>query len=278
MPSTAVQPADRADPVDIDIDIDAERRWLESLRRRYHHRRFLSPDPLEAVYDYDAARDREIVAFIAASLAYGNVKAMLPAIRAVLDALAPSPTASILTPRPPLRVRFRAFRYRFTSGAQLTALLAAIAHLIHHHGSLHASFTRHLNPKDTTIIDALGRFVDDLHRAAPLPLAHLIPHPAAGSACKRLNLFLRWMVRRDEIDPGGWTGVNPSRLIMPLDTHVYQIAHARRWTQRRTPDLKTALHITDRLRTIHPTDPLRYDFAITRPGIRREVLPDGCRG
>ena len=272
MSRTAVPPTPHAELVG--IDIDRERRWLESLRRRYHHRRFLSPDPLEVVYGCEDPRDREIVALIASALAYGNVKAMLPAIRTVLDALGSSPATSLQSSMLLLRRRLRDFRYRFTTGAQLASLLNAVSHIIKQHGSLHACFIRQLNNDDVTIINALGCFVDELRRAAPSPLAHLVPHPHAGSACKRLNLFLRWMVRSDEIDPGGWSGVNPGRLIIPLDTHVYRVARARRWTHRRTPDLKTALHITSLLRAIRKNDPLRYDFAITRPGIRREAMPD----
>jgi len=250
---------------------EKERRWLEALRRRYHHRRFVSPDPLEVLYDYEDLRDREIVGLIASSLAYGNVKAMLPAIRGVLDLLGPSPARSLrCTGRRTLARRLRGFRYRFTSGDQLAGLLSAVGTIIAERGNLEACFCANLADDDETILPALGTFVDALAAAAPCPLAHLVPHPANGSACKRLNLFLRWMVRSDVIDPGGWRGIRPARLIMPLDRHIYRTALSRGWTRRRTADLKTALQITARLRRLCPADPLRYDFAITRPGIRGE--------
>ena len=248
-----------------------EHAWLEALRRRYHHRRFVSPDPLEVLYDYDDVRDREIVGLVASSLAYGNVKAMLPAIRGVLETLGPSPAATLRSARPAtLRRRLRGFRYRFTTGDQLAGLLAAIRAIIGEHGNLEECFCAHLDDDDETILPALGAFVEAMTDASDCALAHLVPHPADGSACKRLNLFLRWMVRRDAIDPGGWERVRPDRLIMPLDTHVHRTALARRWSRRRTADLAAAMEITAFLRVIHPDDPLRYDFAITRPGIRRE--------
>lgn len=250
---------------------EKERRWLEALRRRYHHRRFVSPDPLEVLYDYDDLRDREIVGLIASSLAYGNVKAMLPAIRGVLETLGPSPAATLQSARPAtLRRRLRGFRYRFTSGDQLAGLLAAVGTIIAEHGDLETCFCANLADDDETILPALGAFVDALTEAAGCALAHLVPHPANGSACKRLNLFLRWMVRSDVIDPGGWRGIRPARLIMPLDTHVHRTALERGWTRRKTADLAAAMEITAVLRGIHPDDPLRYDFAITRPGIRGE--------
>jgi uncharacterized protein (TIGR02757 family) len=250
----------------------AEQRWLEDLRRRYHHRRFVPPDPLEVLYGYEDVRDREIVALTASALAYGNVKAMLPAIRGVLDMLGPSPAATLrCARRASLRRDLRGFRYRFTTGDQLARLLAAIGIVIAEHGRLEACFGANLDDDDETIVPALGAFVEALMDAAGAPLPHLLPHPADGSACKRLSLFLRWMVRRDAVDPGGWNSIGRHQLIMPLDTHVHRTALSRGWTRRRTADLVAAMQITAFLRAIRPDDPLRYDFAITRPGIRREA-------
>ncbi len=250
----------------------SERKWLEQLRNRYNHRRFVSPDPLEVLYDYETPADREVVGLIASSLAYGNVKAMLPAIRTVLDLLGPSPTDALRTTmRRTLARRLNGFRYRFTPGSQVAALLAGMKAILEEHGSLNNCLRRHITSGEETILPALGGFVDELSDAAGSSLAHLIPHPRKGSACKRLNLYLRWMVRKDAIDPGGWRGVKPSLLIMPIDTHVYQTARWRGWTARKSANLNTALEITAVLRELCPDDPLRWDFAITRPGIHDGV-------
>ncbi|NNF45093.1 MAG: TIGR02757 family protein [Phycisphaerales bacterium] len=248
-----------------------ERRWLEGLHRRYHHPRFITPDPLEFVHRYDEPDDREVVGLIASALAYGNVTAMRPAIGRVLDPLGARPAATIAawTPR---RVRrtYAGFRYRFTDADTLGGLLVAARRVRRTRGSLDACLATHATPTDDDAFAALGGLVDELHAAAGAPLTHLIPHPRGGSACKRLCLWLRWMVRCDAVDPGGWTGVAPSQLVMPLDTHVFQIAQRRGWTRRRTPNGAAALEVTTHLRRLCPRDPLRYDFAITRPGIRRE--------
>ena len=133
-------------------------------------------------------------------------------------------------------------------------------------GSIEACFAAH-DAGEPDVLGALGGLVDELSSAAAHSLAHLVPHPAGGSACKRLNLYLRWMVRRDDVDPGGWTTVDPARLVMPLDTHVHRTARTRGWTARRSADLRTAQEVTAVLGAISPGDPLRYDFAVTRPGI-----------
>ena len=257
---------------------DVDRRWLEQLYRRYHHRRFVPPDPLQFLYGYDDVRDREVVGLIASSLAYGNVKAMLPAIERAIEPLGSSP-ARVLTQTAPrdLRRRYRGFRYRFTSDEQLSGLLLAVRVVIAQHGTLEACAASR-GAGETTVLSSISALVETLAAAAPCSLIHLLPHPAAGSACKRLNLYFRWMVREDLVDPGGWRSFRPDQLVMPLDTHVFTTAHARGWTARRSADLKTALAVTSTLREISPDDPLRYDFAITRPGIRGPETPGPCHG
>jgi len=118
------------------------------------------------------------------------------------------------------------------------------------------------------LLPALGRFVDELCSAAGGLDDHLLPRPERGSACKRLNLWLRWMVRRDAVDPGGWTGVSPAQLVVPLDVHMHRICRALGLTRREAADLRTAVEITDAFRSFAPDDPVRYDFALTRLGIR----------
>lgn len=100
---------------------------------------------------------------------------------------------------------------------------------------------------------------------------YLLPDPAQGSACKRLHLYLRWMVRNDAVDPGCWRHVAPNVLVVPLDTHMHRIARALGLTRRKQADARAAAEITAAFRTIAPTDPVRYDFALTRLGIRRDT-------
>ena len=165
---------------------------------------------------------------------------------------------------------FAGFRHRFARGHELARLLLGLKRLIERHGSLGACFASHLKAADETVAPALGPFVREFRAAADGLESHLLPDPSRGSACKRLNLFLRWMVRRDEIDPGGWDGVSPARLIVPLDVHMHRICGSLGLTKRAAADLRAALEITAAFRAFDPDDPVRYDFAISHLGIRGE--------
>ncbi|MEW5909317.1 MAG: TIGR02757 family protein, partial [Thermodesulfobacteriota bacterium] len=140
-------------------------------------------------------------------------------------------------------------------------------------GSLYRLFLSGMKKEDKTILDPLNRFSFRLMEASNFKTGHLIALPERGSPCKRMNLFLRWMVRKDEIDPGGWDEIPPSKLIVPLDTHLHSVSIALGLTCRKQANLKTALEITNRFKTISPEDPVRYDFSLTRFGIRSELSP-----
>jgi uncharacterized protein (TIGR02757 family) len=127
-----------------------------------------------------------------------------------------------------------------------------------------------LSSKDETTLPALSSFAREINVRACEQYNSLIPQPAKKSACKRLHLFLRWMVRSDEVDPGVWTGVSPAVLIIPLDTHMHRICGLLGMTARTQADMRTAHEITEGFRRVSPEDPVRYDFALTRLGILRE--------
>jgi len=163
---------------------------------------------------------------------------------------------------------FSDVKHRFTTGQDIAQLLRGVKRVIEKHGSLQKCFLSRLHPNDHNVIPALSAFVENIF---PEGCDFLIPTPGRGSACKRLNLFLRWMVRRDEVDPGGWDGVPPSKLLVPLDTHMHRIALALGLTKRKQADLRTAIEITEAFRKLSPGDPVRYDFVLTRFGIRKDL-------
>ncbi len=244
------------------------REALEELYARLNRREFVHPDPLEVLYEYEDPLDREVVGLVAASLAYGRVKSILNSVRLVLGRM-PSPARFLADATPEgLRRTFADFRHRFATGEQLAALLLGVKSVIAHHGSLACCFRAGLRADHETIVPALGHFVEALCSAAGGLDDHLLPRPERGSACKRLDLFLRWMVRRDAVDPGGWEGVSPAWLIVPLDVHMHRICRALGLTRREAADLRTAVEITDAFRAFAPDDPVRYDFSLTRLGIR----------
>jgi uncharacterized protein (TIGR02757 family) len=245
---------------------------FDKLYGTYNRREYVRPDPLELLYGYDDVRDGEIVGLVASSLAYGRVAQILKSVSSVLDAMGASPAAFLegASPRS-LERTYAGFKHRFTTGIELAGVLFGVKRAIERHGSLNACFTAALNDRDETVVPALTAFVEELRGVGGFGCNSLLPSPAGGSACKRLHLYLRWMVRRDAVDPGGWDGVMASKLIVPLDTHMYRIARSFGFTERRQADGKAALEVTAAFRELAPDDPVRYDFALTRLGIRDDA-------
>lgn len=248
-------------------------RNLEALYRNLNQRKFVHPDPLEFLYAYESVRDREIVGLIAACLAYGRVAQILKSVRTILQAMGPSPTAFLSSTGPEaLDVRLEGFKHRFASGAHIRDMLMGARAMIEQDGSLYQAFMKGFKPSDQSVVPALDLFCRRL--SASGDPGHLIPLPHRGSACKRMNLFLRWMVRADAVDPGGWAGIPKSRLIIPLDVHMHRIALRLGLTRRKAGNLATALEVTAGFARWVPEDPVRYDFALTRLGIRGDMSID----
>lgn len=233
----------------------------------------IAPDPLQLVLRYDDPLDQETAGLIAAAFAYGRAETIVANIGVVLTRMKPSPYQYLLSfDRAEALRRFAGFAHRFHKTPDLVAFFALLAAAIREHGSLGALFEKCYDPADTDIAPALTRFVNALRKPSfaqrPTPaLQYLLTSPEDGSACKRMNLYLRWMVRRTAPDLGLWTFVSPSRLLMPVDTHIHRIATFLGLNDRKSADLKAARAITTRLARFDATDPVRYDFALCRLGI-----------
>lgn len=251
-------------------DFEILRTLLDEAYAEYNHAALISPDPLECVYRYRCNRDREIVGLIAASLAYGRVAQILTSVERVLSVLGPSPCETLLcSNRAYLERELAGFRHRWTTPDELVGLLLGIQGAVLRHGSLQGCFCSHDSINESTFVTALAGFVRELG-GCERP-SSLLSAPEKGSACKRLHLYLRWMVRDDAVDPGCWSGLSPRRLVVPLDTHMFRIARALGMTQRRQANLKAAMEITRAFGVLAPEDPVRYDFALTRLGIRSDM-------
>lgn len=252
--------------------------------------RLIQGDPIELVRRYGREADQEVVALLVACLAYGRVASIKAAASKLLSALGPSPSRAIEDPA--RRARLSGFVYRFQRGEDVPRFLAAVAQLRARHGSLAAAFECGLRPEEPDYAGATDRFVLALRAAVEGPptrgLLFLMPRAdgATGSA-KRLFLFLRWMVREGVIDLGTWSRLRPgafepSKLLIPLDTHIGRIGRYIGLTDRESAGLETARDITRALRRLRPDDPLHYDMALCHLGIsgacpsRRD--PVHCRG
>jgi uncharacterized protein (TIGR02757 family) len=229
----------------------------------------IAPDPLQLVLRYSNSRDQEIAGLLAGAFAYGRADIVVANVGRVLDRMLPSPYEYLVKlDRSEARRRFAGFVHRFHKTPELIDLLTRIANAIREHGTLGDLFRLCYDDRDSDIGPSLTRFVEALIGSRKTKaLDYLLTSPANGSACKRMNLFLRWMVRRTPPDLGIWSFVDPAKLVMPVDTHIHRIATFLGINDRKTADWKSARAITDRLALFDRADPVRYDFAICRLGI-----------
>ncbi len=252
---------------------------LEALYLQYDHR-CVAPDPLELVLRQSSREDREVVGLVASSLAYGAVAQIKRGIDAVLAVLGPGPAAAIrrLEPADAAR-RLARFKHRFNTGRDVACLLFFLRQMLESHGSVEAFFLAGHDAATPDVGPSLESFAaraltldhGGLYGRRRLPadagVRFFLPRPSDGSACKRLNLYLRWMVRREGVDLGLWTGVDPASLVIPLDAHIYAIARRVRLTRYKSPGWNMAVDITRKLRRMDPRDPVKYDFAFHRMGL-----------
>lgn len=243
---------------------------LEEIYERYHKPEYIYPDPLIFPRMYNSLHDREIAAIVASSLALGRVDQILKAVKKVL-----SPFSSLHRDLKKLYCGdleeiFAGFSYRFFKTSHIASFLSGIAEVLRKYGSVGECFRFH-HKKEGSIVPAIHSFNRKLLSACPACPGILVTESWKGSAFKRFNLFLRWMVRNDEIDPGGWDFIDKSELIVPLDTHMMRIGKLLGLTARTVPSLKTAMEITTNLRMYDKIDPVRYDFSLTRLGIHPDL-------
>ena len=250
---------------------------LDTLYRDYN-REGSASDPVHRVRPFADPRDREIAGFCAAALAFGRVASVLNTIDTLFAIMGPRPAEYVrqFDPRAS-HPELRAMVHRWTRGVDIAALLWVLRQMLESSGSVEEYFLAGDDPTAPDVAAALDRFSTralalDIRRVyGRVPkrpgVCYFFPRPSAGSACKRLNLFLRWMVRNDEVDLGVWTRLSPARLIVPLDTHVIRLGRCLRLTRYVSPGWKMAADITASLRGLDATDPVRFDFSICHVGM-----------
>jgi uncharacterized protein (TIGR02757 family) len=280
--------------------------FLNQLVDEYHQPRFLSSDPLEFVHHYKDPWDQEGVALLSAVLAYGNVKQIRKSIQGALNRMSQiseSPRDFVQKLSSPkfekkAHIVFEGYVHRFNQGSDLVTLFSLMSRSWSKHGSLGNHFLSFLDPKDEDIGPALSgliaKWYDWLGSKGPSTFSYLLTSPSDGSCCKRWCMFLRWMGRRDHLDPGLWTkksklaktfqdgkSLESKLLVMPLDTHTGRISQYLGLTSRKSLNWKAALEVTQALKKVDPEDPTRYDFALSRLGIldicQRSYREEICR-
>jgi uncharacterized protein (TIGR02757 family) len=249
---------------------------LDKLYRNYQNR-YLVMDPLELVRCYDDSADQEVAAFIAAGLAIGQSDLIRKTVKQVLDRLQPSPYRFIRGAAPAvIQEKFQTFRYRFYGARDIGLLLWWITQMVETAGSIRKFFLQTYSADEKDIGPSLSRFVRAVLRLKAAPfyshiqkgqgIRHFLSDPEDGSACKRLNLYLRWMVRKDNLDLGLWPEISTRQLVIPLDTHIARFGSNLGLTRRSSMDWRMAQDITETLRQFDPSDPVKYDFALCTLG------------
>ena len=235
-------------------------------------------DPIQIVRRYTRADDREIIGFCASALAFGRVQSVINSIEGLVAVMGASP-AEYVRAFDPKRDRrsLDHLVHRWTRGIDLAALIWILRQMLERHGSIEGFFVDDMDADAATVEAALDAFSQRAcaldqravyGRTARKPgVSYFFARPTNGGACKRLNLFLRWMVRRDHVDLGVWTRVRPAQLIVPLDTHVIRLARCLRLTRYASPGWRMAMDITVALRRFDPVDPIRYDFSLCHIGM-----------
>jgi uncharacterized protein (TIGR02757 family) len=244
----------------------------------------LQMDPLELVRRYDHPQDQEIVGLIAAFLAVGQVDLIRQSVGHVLSLLGDSPGDFVLNYNPVKNKNlFNGFQYRFYKGEDLHQFIWWMQRMLLQEKTIEQFFLRGYNSGDSDIGQSLSIFVQAVLSLEPHPfysdvpekgygIRHFLADPQDGSGCKRLNLFLRWMVRKDDLDLGLWHHISPSQLIIPLDVHIARLGVRLGLTNRKSADWKMAKEITESLRAFDPDDPVKYDFALCKVGMLYRCL------
>ena len=235
-------------------------------------------DPVWFAHRFERSDDREVVAFIASALAFGRVQSVINSIAGMLKVMGPSPAAFVRAFDPARdRKVFNHLVHRWTNGADFAALVWILHTMIERNGSIEGFFVEGLPGDAVDVGEGLQSFSTralaiDLKpiygRSKPRPgVAYFFSKPSSGGACKRLNLFLRWMVRHDQVDLGVWSRIRPAQLIVPLDTHIIRVGRCLGLTCYRSPGWRMAVDITASLRRIDPDDPAKFDFSMCHIGM-----------
>jgi uncharacterized protein (TIGR02757 family) len=251
---------------------------LDQLYSSFDFEGSILRDPIEFPHSYAQARDKEIAGIISASFAYGNVRLFKAVLKQLFSKMGGSPYEFIMNFNPGTEgALFSGIKYRFNENADIVAFFHILGMTIREHGSIRQAFRLHYSDDDPDIGKGLAGLVETMlmtdtsvvygRNIRPAGLLQLMPSPVKGSACKRMSLFLRWMIRDKDIDFGIWPGIPKNRLVIPLDTHIARISKCLGLTRRASADWKMAVDITNSLREFDPDDPIKYDFALCHQGI-----------
>ena len=251
---------------------------LDQKVKQYNQKSFIPNDPICIPHLFQKQQDIEIAAFFAAIFAWGNRTTIINKATELMQKMDQAPYAFCLHHQPKDLKKLFGFKHRTFNDTDLLYCVAFLKAHYQQNDSLESAFFFHHNDgkKINNITDALIHFQQYFMSLedAPQRTKKHISSPAAGSTCKRLNMFLRWMVRKDQagVDFGIWTAVKPSQLIIPIDVHVARIARTLGILTRPQTDWQAALELTNYCRTLDNKDPVKYDYALFSLGVIEKMI------
>ena len=251
-------------------------------RLEYHYKAFdksqISPDPLEFLHMYKKEKDIEAIGFIASVFAYGNVKQIISKLERIILIVGEHSYNYIVNFSGKDCKDLKGLQHRFYTENDILNLILALKLVYRNHGSLKNLFLSFYEPSAPNLKNAISKFSDlflnEIRKQTNSDnvsrgIQFMFPKPEKGSACKRMNLFLRWMIRKDELDFGLWKEIPTNKLVIPVDTHIAKICKSLRLTKRKNVSWKMAEEITENLKKYDPLDPVKYDFALCHIGMRK---------
>lgn len=245
--------------------------FLNEKVEEFNQKEFIANDPISLPHQFSKLQDIEIIGFWVAMLAWGKRSMIINSGKKLIELMDGAPHDFILNHEEKDRERFLNFKHRTFQPLDGLYFLEFLQHFYKQHNSLETAFSQHMQEEDEDIENALIGFHNLFFSLpdAPKRTRKHIASPAKKSTCKRLCMFLRWMVRQDDkgVDFGLWKDIKPSQLLMPLDVHVDRIGRRYGLITRKQNDWKTVLELTHNLKKIDPLDPVKFDFALFGIGV-----------
>ena len=249
----------------------------------YHYKAFdksqLEPDPLQFPHKFKNEKDIELIAFISSIFAYGNIKQIINTLNKITFIMGEHPTKYLIEKnKAAIKGDFKGIIHRFFTNEDIVNLILLLKNVYSKSNSLRNIFLSNYNTKVYNIkfaLESFSKYMLELYQNLFVEenvtqgIKFMFPLPSKGSVCKRMNLFLRWMVRKDELDFGLWDEIDKSKLIIPVDTHIARICRKLKLTKKKNINWNMAEEITENLKKYDPDDPVKYDFAICHIGMRK---------
>lgn len=247
------------------------REFLDQAVEAYNQPTFIENDPISLPHRFSRKQDIEIIGFWVAMLAWGQRKTIINKGKELIELMDNAPHDFIKNHQETDRKRFLTFKHRTFQATDTLYFLEFLQHFYQQNDSLELAFSNGLEMGELTTEKALAHFHELFFSLpdAPQRTRKHIATPVRKSTCKRLNMFLRWMVRKDDrgVDFGIWNRISPAQLLIPLDVHVDRVARKLGLLTRKQTDWKSVIELTEKLREFEPTDPVKYDYALFGTGV-----------